>query len=418
MKQKIKHLKNKIRNNAKVIENYFFMTSLQVFSSAFGILIYPYLIRFLGADAYGKYVFSLAIVSYFVGVVANGFQIPGLKHITEQKNDAVKKSKIVSAIFSAKFYLTILTGIVFICLINYAPNMQNNKLLFSLVYLQIIAELFNPLWYFQAVQRMKIVTYFQLFFRLLSLPFIFIFVKKPDDLALYALIASLSVVLPALLLVAYMIIFEKLRIRLVSIKKTYSYFREAFPIFVSSFLGTLKQESVTVFIGLYFGMKEVALYDLANKIIILPRMLLNNINLAIFPKMTENLSVENIKKTLRYEWFIGLAMMIAVAAFGYPAIWLLGGSQMLAAYPLAVILSFTVVVWLVVGSYIYFIFVPNGQNYYITMNQLVALIAFIVCIFPAFYFFNNILAVVIALSFSGLAEVLFCHFLIKKRAWL
>lgn len=411
-------MKNKMLNNTKVVENYFFMTLLQVLSSILGIVIYPYLIRLLGAETYGNYVFAIAIISYFTGIIAFGFQLPGLKLITQNIYENKNKGEIVSGILSAKFYLTILCSIIFFLLLFIFTDLYEKRLLLIIVYTQIIAELFNPTWYFQAVQKMKIVTYYQLFFRFISLPLIFIFVRTANDLYIFALISSTTVVLPALLLIHYLIFLEKIKIRLVSFSKTRIYFKEALPLFVSSFLGTIKQESVTVLIGIYFGMKDVALYDLANKIIIFPRMLLNNINVAIFPKMNENLTSEKIKKTIRYEWIIGILMMTAVTLFGYPLVLLLGGPSMTDAYLLAVILSFTILVWLVVGSYIYFIFIPKGLNYYVTLNQGVALISFFLFVFPAFFFFKSIIAVVIALSLSGLAEIIYCRITVKKNSIL
>ena len=418
MNQQFKTIKNMLLNNTKVVENYFFMTSLQLLSSLLGIIIYPYLIRLLGAEAYGSYVFALAIVSYFTGVVAFGFQLTGLKHITQQNTSVSAKSEIVSGILSAKFYLTIVCLFIFIPLLLFLKEFVDKRVLLALLFVQIIAELLNPTWYFQAIQKMKVVTYFQLSFRLASLPFIFLLVKSSNDLELFALISTLTVVLPSFLLILYMLIVDHIRIRIVSLVQTKKYFIEALPIFISSFLGTIKQESVTVIIGLFFSMKDVALYDLANKIIVLPRMLLNNINVAIFPKITEILTQEKIRQTLRYEWIIGVATMICIAVFGYPAVWLLGGEQMLAAYPLAVILSFTVVVWLVVGAYIYFVFVPRGLNYYITLNQAIALLSFVVFMFIGFIVYNNILSVVLALALSGLSEVIFCRIIIKKRNYL
>ena len=45
MKSKINNFKLIISNNKTVIENYFFMTVLQIINSFFYLLIYPYLIK-------------------------------------------------------------------------------------------------------------------------------------------------------------------------------------------------------------------------------------------------------------------------------------------------------------------------------------------------------------------------------------
>jgi len=417
MKQ-LENIKLRFKNNGKVVENYFFMTALQIISSAFGVLIYPYLIRVLGAESYGLYVFAVATASYFVGIVSFGFSFPGVKAIAQNKDNLQIKSAVVSSVFTSKILLGIVSLVIFIGLLLTVPLLKEHKSLFLIVYAQILSEIFFPIWYFQGVQKMKIVTYFQLAFRILSLPFIFILVRSTDDLLQYAFIATLSVVLPAVALYVYLIRRENLTIRLQPISKLKTYFKEATPFFWSSTAGTIKQESVTIIIGAFFGMKDVALYDLANKLIMLPRMLTMSINTALFPKVIEDIKTETIKKIEKYETMIGLAVVLFVVVFGYWIIWLLGGKEMTGAYPLAIVLSFTVLTWLVVGCYINFVFVPQNKYYFVTRNQIVALISFVVICVPALFFSSGIMTVVVALTLSGFSEIAYSKYLIRKNKLL
>lgn len=417
MKQ-LENIKLRFKNNGKVVENYFFMTALQIISSAFGVLIYPYLIRVLGAESYGLYVFAVATASYFVGIVSFGFSFPGVKAIAQNKDNLQIKSAVVSSVFTSKILLGIVSLVIFIGLLLTVPLLKDHKGLFLIVYAQILSEIFFPIWYFQGVQKMKIVTYFQLAFRILSLPFIFILVRSTDDLLQYAFIATLSVVLPAVALYVYLIRRENLTIRLQPISKLKTYFKEATPFFWSSTAGTIKQESVTIIIGAFFGMKDVALYDLANKLIMLPRMLTMSINTALFPKVIEDIKTETIKKIEKYETMIGLAVVLFVVVFGYWIIWLFGGKEMTGAYPLAIVLSFTVLTWLVVGCYINFVFVPQNKYYFVTRNQIVALISFVVICVPALFFSYGIMTVVVALTLSGFSEIAYSKYLIRKNKLL
>ncbi len=416
--RQLENIKLRFKNNGKVVENYFFMTALQIISSAFGVLIYPYLIRVLGAESYGLYVFAVATASYFVGIVSFGFSFPGVKAIAQNKDNLQIKSAVVSSVFTSKILLGIVSLVIFIGLLLTVPLLKDHKGLFLIVYAQILSEIFFPIWYFQGVQKMKIVTYFQLAFRILSLPFIFILVRSTDDLLQYAFIATLSVVLPAIALYVYLIRRENLTIKLQPISKLKTYFKEATPFFWSSTAGTIKQESVTIIIGAFFGMKDVALYDLANKLIMLPRMLTMSINTALFPKVIEDIKTETIKKIEKYETMIGLAVVLFVVVFGYWIIWLLGGKEMTGAYPLAIVLSFTVLTWLVVGCYINFVFVPQNKYYFVTNNQIVALISFVVICIPALFLTSGIMAVVVALTLSGFSEIAYSKYLIRKNKLL
>ena len=88
-------IKQLFRNNMKVVENYFFSTILQMISSLFGILIYPYLIRSLGADSYGLYVFAFSVTTYFISFISFGFNFPAIKAIAQNKDNLHVKSTII-----------------------------------------------------------------------------------------------------------------------------------------------------------------------------------------------------------------------------------------------------------------------------------------------------------------------------------
>jgi len=415
MRTKYNSLKKSISNNTKVIENYFFMTALQIINALFGILIYPYLIRILGANSYGLYVFAFSVTTYFVSFISFGFNLPAIKIVVQNKDNIQKKNEILSGIFTAKSLLAALSFLVFLILLFSVPFLSSHKLVFSICFSQIIAEVLFPVWYFQAIQKMRIVTLIQLGYRFLSLPFIFIFIKKPDDYWMYALIASLSVILSSISSVVYLKRIEDIRYHFVSFSTMKSYFKDAMPFFWMNSTSTIKQESVTIIIGSFFGMRDVALFDLANKIILIPRMLTTSINGALFPKLIDNIQKGIVKKIILYETLLGLGVMAGVVVFGRWIILLLGGTAMLDSYPLAIILSATILVWLVVGCYISFIFVPNNRYYFVTWNQFVAFGTFFLFCIAGMLIFHTIMTVVVALSLSGLSEIAYCNYLIKKH---
>ena len=390
------------------------MTSLQLISSLFGILIYPFLIRNLGAESYGLYVFALSVTTYYSTFITFGFSFPAVKAIVQNKDNLQIKNDVISNVFTAKIYLLIISSFVFGVLLFYIPIMKNNWLIFAISFTQIIGDILFPTWYFQGVQKMHVVTYIQLTFRILSVPFIFLFVRLPADCWIFVLISSLSSILGGITCVIFLLKNEKIKYRFVPLTSLKNYFKDAMPFFWSSSAGTIKEQSVTIIIGTFFNMKDVALYDLANKIIILPRMLTMSINSALFPKIIENIQKNIIKEIIRIETYIGFGVILGVILFGHWAILILGGVTMLDSYILAVILSITVLVWLVVGCYINFIFVPEKKYYFVTRNQFVAFGTFFIFCIPGMYLFNNIIVVVLSLILSGLSEIVYCNYLIKK----
>jgi len=411
-------VKTKFQNNLKVVENYFFMTALQIINSAFGILIYPFLIRILGASSYGVYIFALSVTSYFTSFISFGFNMPASKEIVENKGNVNANSKTLSSVLTAKLLLSAISIIIFSILMFTIPVFKTNKLIFVICFTQILYETLLPVWYFQGIQKMKVITYIQLAFKIISLPFIFLLIKHPTDCYIYVIIMSVSLILGAIVANFIIIYHYKTPIRITSPRQLKKYFSDSLPFFWSNSTSTIKLESVTILIGSFMGMKEVAYYDLANKLIIIPRMLTTNINAALFPKIMENPNNLTIKKILKTEAYIGLSVIACISAFGYWAILLLGGETMIEAYPLSIILSTTVLTWLLIGCYINFIFIPNNKYYLATKNQIVAFCCFFILAVPSAILWKSIYSIVIALSLSGLAEIIFCNFVTKKQKLL
>lgn len=415
MQFRLSSLKNLVCTNQKVVENYFFMTFLQGAHIVIGILLYPYLIRVLEKDAYGTYVFIYSNIQFFVSFIGFGFGYPALKSIALHQEDVEEKNRTLHAVFTAKVCLFALSSVVLGALLLCVPFMREHALLYITVYAVTLHEVVFPSWYFQGMQRMKFVTYLQLAIRLSTIPLILLFIKSPDDLELYAIIVSVLPLLGTAYTVWYLKRRDGLTYALVPLGRLKTLFRDSLPFFWTSAFGTVKQELVTLIIGSFFRMGDVALYDLANKLITIPRLMINNINAALFPDVVRHAEAGRVKRLIRYETFIGLAVVVVIAALGYWAVLLLGGRDMLGAYPLAVALSVTVYTWLVVGGYINYVFVPQGHYYFVTKNQFVALVTFVVFALAGVFLWHNIFMVVAAYSLSGLVEIVYCKYLIKKN---
>ena len=415
MKDKIKSIKILLSNNKKVIENYFFMTVLQVLNALFYLLIYPFLIRTLGAESYGLYVFVTAIISYFVIFIGFGFDLPAVKSIAQNVDDLSCKAHTLSCIFTAKIYLEVLSLIVFTIIVFSIPAFRVNWFLFYICFFQTLTNILFPQWYFQGVQRMRIVTYIQLIFKIISLPLIFLTIHSPTDLWIFLVITS-SVSVAGAATAAFIVHFkEGVQIRWMPYPEVRIWFKDAFPFFLSSSAGIIKEQSIAVIIGLFFGMRDVAIYDLANKIVMVPRTLLMSVNGALFPKIIANIQSRKVKMIINYEIILGLFVVSSIIFFGKWFVLIMGGSAMITSYPLAVVLSITVLSWLVVGSYINFVFIPHHKYYYITKNQFIAFLSFFFYCLVGLMLLRNIFVLAIAISLSGLTEIVYCKYIINKN---
>lgn len=414
MRNHLQEFKKIFINNKKIAENYFFMTLLLVLNSFFGLLIYPYLIRTLGAESYGIYIFASTVVNYFICFIGFGFDMYGVRLIAENPFSIKKKSNVLSIIFTTKLYLEIVSIILAVLVSFVFPILRTYFWVYIVCFANTLLNVFFPTWYFQGVQKMRVVSYIQLIFKLLSLPFIFIFIKKPDDILLFAIIMTASSLLGALYAFIHLLVFEKLKISLVPIKHTLVYIKESQYFFYTNFLNMMKIQTINLIIGTRYSMTDLALYDLANRIVSIPLMLITNINSALFPKVVSNFNVPLIKKILMTERIIGILAVLTVVVFGKIAIQILGGEAMEGSYWIAVILSFTIFAFLQTSCYIGLILIPNRKDSYVLKDLILSFTTLFTLIVLGMLLSKNILVLPLAFSLAALAELLYLRNVSKK----
>jgi PST family polysaccharide transporter len=401
-------------NNKKVIENYFFMTLLQILNSLFYLLIYPFLIRTLGTESYGLYVFAFSISVYFVSLVQFGFDTPALKLISQFPNDKALHSEVISTVFFSKSALFFLSLIIFFVLLITIDVFRANYMLFIICYLQVFSNILFPTWYFQGIQKMKVVTYIQLSLKLISLPILFVFINHPDDIIKFAAITISTGLLGGIIAMLILRYSNSIKLIWVPIYKLKLGFKDAVPFFLSSSMNTIKQQTATILIGSFFTMTDVALYDLAMKIYTIPTTLLQSVNGALFPKML-TAELATIKKVIKIENIIGVFSILFFIFFGKIIISIMGGEQMQGAYYILIILSFGVFTALTVGAIFSFIFIPKGLYKYVAINQFYALFVFFLVILIGLAFSQNMLIIPLAIAISAFTELAYCYFLLKRK---
>ena len=266
---------------------------------------------------------------------------------------------------------------------------------------------------------MRVVTYIQLVFKLLSLPFIFYFVRSNEDIVVFSFIMSVSTLLGALYAFIHLFWIEKLTLKIYGTKQVWQFIKESQYFFYANFLNIIKTQSLNLIIGARFGMADLAIYDLAFKVIQVPMILLTNINNALFPKIMDSFNILTIKRVIKIEYVIGFSSIISVILLGKFAINLLGGETMLQAYPIAIILSFTILTFLQTGCYCALIIIPKKLDHYVLKNLIVSIVSLLgYLVIGLLITNNNILVLPISLTLSAFTEVIYLQTVIHRKKLL
>ena len=216
------------------------------------------------------------------------------------KPQLLRKSIIFSRIFTAKLYLELISVCLFSILVYIIPLWRDNSSVYWLCFSNTLVNIFLPIWYFQGIQKMKIITIIQLILKIVSLPFIFSYVKESSDILIYTIISSTVSIIGSFISFVYIIKVDRVKLSIVPIKQVVESFLQASYFFYSNLGNTIKLQSLNLIIGSHFSMSDLAIYDLAQKIISIPTIILMNVNRAIFPKiMRDTFDIDKIVNQLK-----------------------------------------------------------------------------------------------------------------------
>lgn len=341
MLNRIKHIYSFCLNQKKIIENFSYLSILQIFVLLLPFVIFPYLIRVLGKELYGMIIFAQTIIAYFTIVINFGFDISATKDVSESRNNIEELSEIVSSVIFIKIILFLLSFILLLILIFFVPMLKEHALLYLLSFGYCIYEIFFPIWYFQGKEEMKFITYINIFSRAVFTILIFVFVNSKEDYLLVPILNMIGAFFAVV--VSILILLKKERIKIKKPKRTrlINQARESFSFFISRATGTIIIRSNTIIIGALLGYTEVAYYDLASKITEVTKMPSNLINQTIYPRIALTKNMKIVSKIINYNFLLSMMIYVFLLIFIEPIIEIIGGVDMLPAKPIVILLSLT-----------------------------------------------------------------------------
>ena len=331
MKKYLKNISKKLSVHKTLIQNFSYLSALQVINLLLPLITYPYLIRVLGEETYGLVIFAQAVVGYLLILVQFGFNISATKEISIYRNNKKKLSEIVSSVLLIKSGLFILSAAILSLLILIIPKLHDYKTLFFLTLWLCLYDIIFPIWYFQGIEKMKYITYITLISRLTFLVLIFVLIHGPSDYLFIPVINGIGSLLAGVtsLFIIYRIYHVKLIIPPFS--KLKHYFADSVSIFISNISVHLYLATNKILAGIFLGLSDVAYYDLAEKLLNLLKLPVTIVSQVLFPQMSLSYDKNLLKKSIRLVFFTTLIGIIVFQFAGDNLIILFAGAPMVPA---------------------------------------------------------------------------------------
>lgn len=342
MNKHIINICDKAERYKTLIQNFSYLSALQVFNLLLPLITYPYLIRVLGKETYGLVVFAQAIIGYLLILVGFGFNISATKDVSIHRDNKEKLSEIVSSVLIIKSVFFIFSLIILAVILWFIPQAKGYEALFYLTMWMCLYDVLFPQWYFQGIEQMKFITYITLVSRLIFLGLIFVFIHSPSDYLFMPVISGIGAVIAGLVSLYIVFFIHKIKLAKQPLPVLKKYFKDSIPIFVSNVSVKIYVSTNKVIIGAFLGMTEVSYYDLGEKITSLLKIPQGLLSQTLFPKINKDKDIHFVKKTFFLSVALNIILFVGIVLFSKPIVILLGGEQMLPAIWVVNILAMSV----------------------------------------------------------------------------
>jgi len=277
----------------------------------------PYVARVLGAEKTGIYSYTYNIAYYFAMLSMLGINNYGNREVARVRSDKEKLSKTFFSIYTIQIFMALLMTILYYIYI--CTGVKTNQCIAIIQGLYIIAQIFDVNWFFVGMEKFKLTINLSTIIRVISLILILLFVKKKNDITIYALILAGSTLLNKL--VQMFFIKKYIKFVKIGIKDITKNIKPCLILFLPVISVSIYKFMDKIMLGNRAGMLQLGYYENAEKIIKIPITLCTTIAVVMLPKISnlvangDTKSTEKyIKKSIEFEFIVSSSIVFGIIA--------------------------------------------------------------------------------------------------------
>ena len=270
-----------------LLSNFFSLTILQILNVFVPFLTIPYLMSTVGIEKFGLLTFVHTFVLFLVIFVEYGFNITTTREVSINTNNKSEIERIYSEVLTTKIFLLVVCFMLFSIAVFSIKKFRQDFLIYFLYFGIVVGQALFSLWLFQGLQKMKYVTYVNVFFKTIFTVFIFIFVKGVDDIWMVPLFLSAGAISAGVssLLIARFVL--TIRYSFPDINAIKFQLKSGYHLFMSEFYMAVLGFSNVIILGFIAGNVSVGIYSAAEKVIRAAANLLSPVINAIYPHVSK-----------------------------------------------------------------------------------------------------------------------------------
>ena len=321
--------------NRSITRNVSYNTVITAMTYLFGAVSMMYVSRKLQPAANGRVDFANSIVHYFVLIAGLGMPWYAIRCCARFREDRKKLTKVFSELFSLGLLLAVVSGAVLAVLCLMVNPFRDNRVLMLILGSVIVWNAIGCEWLYKGLERYKYLMFVSLITRTTALVLVFLAVRSPDDMLLYA---GLSVLPTAAMAVCnFMFLGREVDTRF-RFRINPEHLKPLLIFFAMSCMTTIYVNLDIVMLGLMNGDYETGLYSLVSKGKTLLTCFGGVLLSAAMPQVTVAWSEGNrerfreiTKRSIGLIMAVNLALLAFALVFAEDCVLAMGGSSYLGA---------------------------------------------------------------------------------------
>ena len=297
--------------------NFFSLSMINGVSYLLALVTMPYLIRVLGEERYGAYLFIYTVAQYLLLAGNYGFRFSVTRQISVHRDDKNRVNEIFNATIVARLIISL--AVVLPVLAAVALFMDGDDVLMYIFALGIVfGDILIPVWLFQGLEEMKYLTIVNVISKFVFAGLIFIFITKETDYIYVVLLNSMGYVAAGVASLWIAVRHFGICFAMPTFAAVKAQYRDGWHIFVSNIGMELYRNSNIFLLRVFAGEAAVGIYGAVEKIVKAVQTILNALPMALFPYISRlfygEKSADNVTVLMRLvKWAFLLLSVVAVA---------------------------------------------------------------------------------------------------------
>jgi len=280
-------------------------------------MVMPLLIQSIGVDQFGLVSLALSVILISNVFVGFGYNLSGPREVALNQKNKPALSEVISNIISSKLILAVIAGTCLLVAIFGFDLFPEYQVILIYSLLMLFSEATLPVWFFQGLEKMRLVSVANVFSKLLYLLGIVLFIKAPEDAKWVNFFFGGAALCVNLLVLAYVHFELNIRFYFSGIRKVVQSWKTNIYLFLSVMASHISVSGGLVILSFFASAQILGMYSLAERVSMVMRMLPSMIIGAVFPNASK-LYVKDVNAFIRF--LVKVYRLVFLAAIAITAV--------------------------------------------------------------------------------------------------